>query len=113
MADSSEDDLRPRDADNFGGPAKTFLEHLEDLRWMLVKSGAAILISLIVCLYMVDKIVWVLKRPLEQAALIQAGHEQKILVRLGTNNVGSFSTTTNLVCGLDLGTNAVAVLHSP
>ena len=69
MADST-DEPRPDDFEEGGGPVKTFLEHLEDLRWLLVKSGAALLLGLIVCLYTTDKIVWILKRPLEQAALI-------------------------------------------
>jgi sec-independent protein translocase protein TatC len=110
MADSPEEP-RPADAEDYGGPAKTFLEHLEDLRWMLVKSGAAVLISLIVCLYMVDKIVWVLKRPLEQAALIQSGHAQKVIVRLGTDTLTTFTAPTNQIGPLYLGTNTISVVQ--
>ena len=40
-----------------GGPVKSFLEHLEDLRWMIVKSGAALLVAMIVCLYGTSQII--------------------------------------------------------
>jgi len=94
-----------------GGPVKSFLEHLEDLRWMLIKSGAALLISLIICLYGTSQIVAILKRPLAQAALIRVSHEQKVLVRFGTNNVTTFETPTNNFNGLDLGTNWFVILQ--
>jgi hypothetical protein len=32
-----------------GGPVKTFLEHLEDLRWTLIKCLCAVVISMVVC----------------------------------------------------------------
>src|SRR5881296_104338 len=78
-----------------GGPVKTFLEHLEDLRWLLIKSGSAVLVSLIVCLYAAPQIVWVLKQPLKNAALIQAGRtQQKAIVRIGSNVVATIEPTT-------------------
>src|SRR6266446_6300206 len=49
-----------------GGPVKTFLEHLEDLRWMLIKSGTALLIGMIVCLYATEKVVSILKLHLKR-----------------------------------------------
>lgn len=88
-----------------GGPVKSFLEHLEDLRWMLIKSAAALLVAMIVCLYGTAQIITILKRPLAQAALIQVGHDQKVLVRFGTNNITTFEAPTNNFNGLDLGTN--------
>ena len=53
MADPNEEPRRGdgEGEDGGGGPVKSFLEHLEDLRWMLIKSGAALLVSMIVCLY--------------------------------------------------------------
>ena len=44
MAEPS-DEPQPADEQVEGGAVKTFLEHLEDLRWMLIKSGAAILLG--------------------------------------------------------------------
>ena len=48
-----------------GGPVKSFLEHLEDLRWTLIKSLTAIVIAVMVCLlagkYLVSFMVWPLR----------------------------------------------------
>ena len=111
MADSFEEP-RPAETEEGGGPVKSFLEHLEDFRWLLVKSGAALLVGLIVCLYATDKIVWILKRPLQQAALIRVGHMQKVQVRFGTNTLVTFEPTTNKLGPLDLGTNWFVVLQA-
>src|SRR5438477_529969 len=40
MADPIEESRPEETEEDGGGPVKTFLEHLEDLRWMLIKSGA-------------------------------------------------------------------------
>ncbi len=110
MADPTEEPL-PDDLEEGGGPVKTFLEHLEDLRWMLVKSGAALLVSMIVCLYGTHQIVSILKWPLERAALIHVGHAQKALVRFGTNNVGTVQLQSNTIGPLNLGTNPVVIVQ--
>ncbi len=111
MADPTEEPSLD-DSEAGGGPVKTFLEHLEDLRWLLVKSGAALLVCLVVCLYATDKIVWLLKRPLKQAALIQTGLAQKVLIRFGTNSLATLETFTNRLGPLDLGTNRFVVLQT-
>src|ERR1051325_5367173 len=96
MADPTEEPRRDEfEDDDGGGPVKSFLEHLEDLRWMLIKSGAAPLIGMIVCLYGTRHVVEILKWPLERAALIQIGHEQKVVVRFGTNDLITFQTATH------------------
>ena len=110
MADPTEAP-RPDDLEEGGGPVKTFLEHLEDLRWMLIKSGTALLISMIVCLYAIPTIVWILKWPLERSALIHVGHAQKALVRLGTNDVGTIQLLTNRIGVLNLGTNPLVIVQ--
>lgn len=111
MADPTEEP-RPDDVEEGGGPVKTFLEHLEDLRWLLVKSGAALLVGLIACLYGTDKIVWLLKRPLQQAALLKSSHTQKVLVRFGTNILATLEPPTNRIGPLDLGTNWITVIQA-
>src|ERR1041385_39885 len=111
MADPQEP--RPDDFEEGGRPVKTFLEHLEDLRWLLIKSGAAVLVSLIVCLYAAPQIVWVLKRPLKDAALIHAGpKQQKALVRIGSNVVATIEPPTNRIGPLDLGTNLFTFIQA-
>jgi len=110
MADPTEEP-HPDDFEEGGGPVKTFLEHLEDLRWLLIKSGAALLVAMIVCLYATPTIVWILKRPLAHAALIRVGNEQKVFVRFGTNDIATFQPPTNHIGFLDLGTNRQTILQ--
>src|SRR5436190_19413796 len=106
MADPTEEPRPDESEEDGGGPVKTFLEHLEDLRWMLIKSGSALLIGMIVCLYATNKVVTILKWPLERAALIQVGHKQKVLVRLGEEALFSFQPQTNHFGRLALGNKA-------
>ena len=111
MADPT-DEPRPEEIEeDGGGPVKTFLEHLEDLRWMLIKSGVALLIGMIVCLYANPKVVSILKWPLKRAALIQIGHRQKVVVRFRDNVLFSFEPSTNRIGPLDLGTNRFAIVQ--
>ncbi len=110
MADPTEEPYSD-DLDEGGGPVKSFLEHLEDLRWMLIKSGAALLVGMIVCLYGTSQIVTILKRPLQKAALIQVGHSQKVLVRFGTNTLTTFDVSTNRIGAVDLGSNRLVIVE--
>jgi sec-independent protein translocase protein TatC len=73
-----------------GGPVKTFLEHLEDLRWMLIKSVSAILVAMLVCLIASDRLVAILKWPLNHAPHFsrKTARPKEIPVLLGTNILG-------------------------
>lgn len=101
----------PEEPEEVGGPVKSFLEHLEDFRWLIIKTGAALLVCLIVCLYAVPEIVAVLKWPLSRAALVRVNDERKALICVGTNTVATLDLTTNRIGGLDLGTNWFTVLR--
>lgn len=48
-----------------GGPVKSFLEHLEDLRWVLIKSVAALLVGMTACLVASPALVKILRWPLD------------------------------------------------
>ena len=111
MADPTDEPRPEENEEDGGGPVKTFLEHLEDLRWMLIKSGSALLVGMIICLYAADKVVWILSWPLERAALIQVGHKQKVLIKFGEEDVFSFQPATNHMGPLDFGTNSFAILR--
>ena len=63
MAREPEGD-RSEDEEAGGGPVKSFLEHLEDLRWVLIRCVSALVVSMCFCLYAADDIFWVLKGPL-------------------------------------------------
>lgn len=71
---SSEDDWDDDDEEG-GGPVKNFLEHLEDLRWVIIKCVVAVLVCMCVCLVGANKAVEILTDPLLQA-------NQKIVMQL-------------------------------
>lgn len=58
--------------ENGGGPVKTFLEHLEDLRWTLLKCLAAVVLSMVFCLAASNFLVSFLTWPLDLAQAKQA-----------------------------------------
>lgn len=68
-----------------GGPVKSFLDHLEDLRWVLIKSLAALGIGMLICLIAGDRVVDVLKRPLRHAKIKYAGTNEVWTISWGTN----------------------------
>ena len=76
-----------------GGPVKSFLEHLEDLRWMLIKSGSALGVAMLVCLIAGDSVVQMLKRPLLHAKIKYPGTNQVATILWGTNRLGVFPIT--------------------
>jgi len=56
-----------------GGPVKSFLEHLEDFRWLLVKCAVALGISMLLCLIGANYVIGVIKWPLTQAKVSYPG----------------------------------------
>ena len=109
MADPT-DEVRPDDEEEGGGPVKTFLEHLEDLRWVLIKSGTALMVAMVVCLLGVNYLVEILKWPLERARRLGTSHGQTVELMVGTNLLKSFKPNTNLFGDLQLGTNRHVIL---
>lgn len=82
-----------------GGPVKPFLEHLEDLRWVIVKVAVATLIGMTVCLFAANQIVAMFKWPLERSTRISPDPRQHISIMLGPKEVLSFKLTTNSLTG--------------
>lgn len=81
-------DLEPDPPEEEGGPVKPFLEHLEDLRWTLVKCVAALVISMVVCLVASNRIVALLEWPLARAQVLSTARNPLVPVWLGTNLIG-------------------------
>ena len=48
------------------GPVKPFLDHLEDLRWLLIRCFVALVIGMLLCLTAADHILSAVMEPLEQ-----------------------------------------------
>jgi sec-independent protein translocase protein TatC len=115
MADPTEA-ASPEPEEEGGGPVKTFLEHLEDLRWVLIKGGAAILVGMFVCLLAVNKVVGILKWPLERARLLlvhkgQTVEGQTVGLYVGTNRLSTFTWPSNQFGSLNLGSNRAVALE--
>lgn len=94
------------DHEEEGGPTKTFLEHLEDLRWILMKCAAVVAVGFLLCLFSAPTLVKVLTWPKDRAEQSNLGKNPTATFFFGTNRLAHFDLTpaqTNL-----FGTN----LHS-
>lgn len=95
-----------------GGPIKSFLEHLEDFRWVIIKCATAILVTMTVCLLGANYLVAVLKWPLKRAAHITTDKRQYVSVEFGPKQVMYFRTTNNAaIPGFLLPTNKFVELR--
>ena len=103
------DDTMPELDENgkeFGGPVKSFLEHMEDLRWVLIRCVAALGVAMVACLAGAPLLVETLARPLGQAkefltenrmeTLSEEG-KSEIHVRLTEEEVFRIPVETNLL----------------
>lgn len=128
----AEEPLTPPDSieeEEGGGPVKPFLEHLEDLRWTIIRVLAAVIISMIACLVASDKLFALLYWPLQQAQKLSSSNRHFAVLRVGQSTLGSlaidpadtnlwkgkppvafqlspFAVGTNLILGLVADTNA-------
>lgn len=114
MADEPEAERLDIHEEEEGGPVKSFLEHLEDLRWVLIKSLVAVAVGVLICLLGGNHVVEILKRPLDKAKISYPGTNQVVTVLIGTNQLGVFPLSAQQQATFDLGTNRfVAVQIEP
>src|SRR5437016_1640329 len=114
MADEPTAERLDTDQEEEGGPVKSFLEHLEDLRWVLIKSLVAVGVAILVCLIGGNYVVRILQRPLEKAKASYPGTNQVVTVFFGTNELGTYPLGPAEQALLNLGTNRfVAVRIEP
>jgi Tat protein translocase TatC len=74
-----------------GGPVKSFLEHLEDLRWTLVKCAAVVAVAVLVCLLAGNHVVAILVRPLQKATIKYPGTNQVVTLLFGKNRLATYA----------------------
>src|SRR5215813_14077453 len=86
-----------------GGPVKSFLEHLEDLRWVLIKSLAAAGVAMVACFFGGNYLTKILLRPLAKAPIQYSGKTAQIF--LGTNQLALLSVKQDDVWSGIVGTN--------
>lgn len=94
-----------QDEEQEGGPVKPFLEHLEDLRWVLIKSLVAASLAIIICLLAGDRVVNFLRRPLDHATVKFPPKVRVVDLDIGTNRVGRFQLDPASPVGMAFGTN--------
>ena len=110
MADEPAADPEVEVEEEEGGPVKSFLEHLEDLRWVLIKSIVAAGVAMLACLFAGNYVVKVLEWPLSRAPL-QAAKGQTVRLVFGTNQFVFHVTSTNDPLAAFVGTNRLVRLE--
>lgn len=116
MADEPQD-LRPdeEDEEDGGGPVKSFLDHLEDLRWTIIKSAVATCIGMIVCLAAANQLMEILKWPLDKSSQVRGRFNKKndfaLTLLAGTNVVTTYHSASNRLGEFDFGTNHHTVMR--
>ena len=90
MAEDPEAERLDTPEEEEGGPVKSFLEHLEDLRWVLIKSVVALGVGILLCLIAGNYVVSILKYPLTKTRAPHSGGSQVVTVFFGTNRLGAF-----------------------
>ncbi len=115
MAEGDEE-IRPEDQEVEGGAVKPFLEHLEDLRWVLIKSSAALFVSMMICLFGTKELVAILNWPLERAAkrhvaLVPEDTNQMVSVQLAGLPLQTIEVKSNHLGSINLGTNRYVTLQ--
>jgi len=112
MADEST--AEPLSAETEGGPVKPFLEHLEDLRWTLLKVTVSLAVGMVVCLVGGKYLVHFLTYPLRLAtSLTAASPSETVAVHWGTNVVAQFARTNLAAVLPDAPTNTAALRVVP
>ena len=91
-----------------GGPVKSFLDHLEDLRWTIIRCAVAVIVSMVVCLVAGNKVIAFLKYPLVQASRFGEPSKPTVFVEMAGTTLGRFDFNTNVLNTLNLGSNAYA-----
>ena len=51
-----------------GDIIKPFLDHMEDLRWTLIRMGGTLVISMIISFFFVNDLMWIIQQPMIHAA---------------------------------------------
>jgi len=111
MADDPGAERLDETGEDEGGPVKSFLEHLEDLRWVLIKCLSAAGVAVLLCLLAGNNVVEILKRPLEKAKISYPGTNQIVTVLFGTNRLGTYTLSRAEESYFDLGTNRFLGVH--
>ncbi len=93
-----------------GGPVKSFLEHLEDFRWLLVKCAVTLGLAMLICLVGANYVIGVIKWPLTRAKISWPGTNQVVSVSFGTNHLSNLEITPDQQRFLNTGSNRFSAI---
>jgi sec-independent protein translocase protein TatC len=99
------------DQEEEGGPVKSFLEHLEDLRWVLIKSVVSLGVAILICLLGGNYVVEIIKYPLKRANISYPKENQVITVFYATNRLGVFNLGPKQREKFEIGTNQFVAIR--
>jgi sec-independent protein translocase protein TatC len=107
MASSGEEE-RPEfeHYEDEGGPVKSFLEHLEDLRWVLIKIVVGVAIGMLVCLIAAPAVLAIVKWPLDRADQYRESSGVRVALLVETNVIANVALATNLFGDVGLSNRA-------
>jgi sec-independent protein translocase protein TatC len=88
-----------------GGPVKSFLEHLEDLRWVLIKCAVGVGICVLCCLIGANYVVKAIEKPLADAAALRYKKVSTVTIFVGKQLWGRFNPGTNTLGSFSMGSN--------
>jgi sec-independent protein translocase protein TatC len=91
------------------GPKKTFWGHLEDLRKVLIRCAVVVMIALVVCLMLDDKLVKILEYPLRRMDMFEKP-KPSVVFELGNAKLGPYEVTPDDLAGIpNVGSQSVAL----
>lgn len=99
------------EAEDEGGPIKPFLEHLEDLRWVLIKCVVSVALGMLLCLIGANYVLEVLKWPLIKADRMRDKPAHEVAFFIGTNMWAKIKPGVSNFGALNIGSNAVTALE--
>jgi sec-independent protein translocase protein TatC len=111
-----EEEIRPEDQEVEGGAVKSFLEHLEDLRWVFIKCSAALFVTMTLCLFGTKQLMAIIKWPMARAAqrhvaLVPEDTNQMVTVQLGSLILQTVVAKSNRLGSIELSTNQYVTLQ--
>ena len=99
------------DQEQEGGPVKSFLDHLEDLRWVLIKSAATLAVAMLFCLCGANYVIKIIKWPLSRAPVHYPSEKQIVAVNLGEVRLGTYQLSPDQQKAFALGTNRFVTIQ--
>ncbi|MGH7995611.1 MAG: twin-arginine translocase subunit TatC, partial [Opitutaceae bacterium] len=90
------------EADEEGGPRKSFWEHVSDLRGALIRSAVALGIAFVVCLCLAPQITRILEVPIRRMRMFEAA-KPTVTIEIGDSKLGPYTVDRDNFPGLPPG----------